>query len=58
VGHIARRGEIRYTYNILVGKPEGNRPFGRLNHRREDNIRIDLKEVRVGRFGLDSSGSG
>jgi hypothetical protein len=32
-------------YIILVGKPEGNRPFGRPRHRKED-IRMDLRETR------------
>jgi hypothetical protein len=30
----------------LIGKPEGKRPYGRLRHRWEDNIRMDLWEVR------------
>jgi hypothetical protein len=29
---------------ILVGKPEGKRPFGRHWYRKEDNIRMDLKQ--------------
>jgi hypothetical protein len=36
---------VRYSYNILVGNPEGRRPLGRLRHRLEDNIRMDLKEI-------------
>ena len=36
---------------VLVGKPEGKRPLGRPMHRREDNIKMDLQEVRCG--GLD-----
>jgi hypothetical protein len=36
---------------VLVGKPEGNRPLGRLRRRWEDNIKMDLQEV--GRGGLD-----
>jgi hypothetical protein len=28
---------------ILIGKPEGNRPPGRHRHRREDNIKMDLR---------------
>jgi hypothetical protein len=35
-------GEMRLAYNILVGKPEGNRPFGRPRHRWENNIRVGL----------------
>jgi hypothetical protein len=33
------------TYNILFGKPEGNRPLGRPRRRWEDNIRMDLREI-------------
>jgi hypothetical protein len=45
------------AYDILVGKPEGKRPLGRPRHRWED-IRMDLRKNRVGRCGLDPSGSG
>jgi hypothetical protein len=38
-------GEERNAYRILVGKPEGNRPLGRLQRRWEDNIRMDLREI-------------
>ena len=44
-GHVARRGERRGVYRVLVGKPEGKRPFGRSRLRWEDNIKIDLQEV-------------
>ena len=40
---MARRGERRGTHRILVGKSEGNRPFGRRRRRWEDNIKMDLK---------------
>jgi hypothetical protein len=43
-GHVARMGEI-HAYNILVEKPEGRRPLGRLRHRWEDNIKMDLGET-------------
>jgi hypothetical protein len=36
---------MRNMCHILVGKPEGERPFGRPSHRRENNIEIDLKET-------------
>ena len=49
--HIARMGERRGVYRILVGKPEGMRPLGRPRHRWEDNINMDLKEVGCG--GMD-----
>ena len=44
-GHIARMGERRGVYRVLVGKPEGKRPLGRPRRRWEDNIKIDLQEV-------------
>jgi hypothetical protein len=43
-GHVARMGEGRDAYRILVGRPEGRRPLGR-PRRREDNIKMDLQEV-------------
>jgi hypothetical protein len=43
-GHIARMGEKRNAYRLLVGKPEGRRPLGRWL----DNIRMNLVEVRWG----------
>jgi hypothetical protein len=39
-------GEKRNAYTILVGKPEGKRPLGRPRRRWEDNIRMDLREIR------------
>ena len=39
---MARMGEGRGKYRILVGKPEGKRPLGRLMHRWENNIKTDL----------------
>jgi hypothetical protein len=44
-GHVARMGEARCAYRILVGRPEGRRPLGRPRRRWEDNIKIDLQEV-------------
>ena len=32
-------------HKVLVGKPDGKRPFGRPRRRQEDNIKMDLKEV-------------
>jgi hypothetical protein len=43
VGHVARMGEKRGAYRILVGRPEGRRPLGRPRRRWEDNIEIDLQ---------------
>jgi hypothetical protein len=42
---VARIGERRGAYRALVGKPEGRRPLGRPRRRREDNIKMDLREV-------------
>jgi hypothetical protein len=44
-GHVARRGEKRNAYRILVGKSEGKRPLGRPRRRWVDNIKIDLREI-------------
>jgi hypothetical protein len=43
--HVARMGEKRNAYRLLVGKPEGKRPLGRPRCRRVDNIRMELGEV-------------
>jgi len=50
-GLVARMGESRGIYRVLVGKPEGKRPFGRPQHRWEDNIKIELQKVGCG--GVD-----
>jgi len=42
VGHVARMGKKRGVYSVSVWKLEGKRPFGRLKHRWDDNIKIDL----------------
>jgi len=44
-GHVARMGELRNTYRIFVGKPEGKRPLGRPWCRWEDNIRTNVEEI-------------
>ena len=44
-------GEMRGVYRVLVGKPDGKRPFGRPRSRWEDNIKMDLQEVGCG--GMD-----
>jgi hypothetical protein len=41
--HVARMGEKRNAYTILVGKPEGKRPLGRPRRRWVDNIKMDLR---------------
>jgi hypothetical protein len=47
--HVARIGEKRNSYKLLVGKPEGKRPLGRPRRRWVDNIRMDLGEVGWGK---------
>jgi len=47
-GHVARMGEERGLYRVLVGKPEGRRPLGRPRRRWVDNIRMGLQEVGCG----------
>ena len=47
-GHVARMGEGREVYRVLVGKPEGQRPLGKPRRRWEDNIRMKLQEVGLG----------
>jgi hypothetical protein len=39
-----RRGDV---YRVLVGRPEGKRPLGRPRRRWEDNIKMDLREMRI-----------
>jgi hypothetical protein len=41
-GHVARMGEKRNAYRLLVGNPEGKRPLGRPRHMWVDNIMMDL----------------
>ncbi|KAJ4428908.1 hypothetical protein ANN_25902 [Periplaneta americana] len=43
--HVARMGESRNAYRVLVGRPEGKIPLGRPRRRWEDNIKMDLREV-------------
>jgi hypothetical protein len=50
-GHVARMGEGRNLYKILVGKPEGKRPLGRSRRRFEDGINMDLSEIGWGGGG-------
>ena len=50
-GHVARMGEKRGVYRILVGKPERKTPIGRTWRRWEDNNKMDLQHVGCG--GMD-----
>jgi hypothetical protein len=45
VGHVARMGEKRNAYRILVGSPAGKRPLGRPRRRWVDHIKMDLREI-------------
>jgi hypothetical protein len=49
--NVARMGEGRGVYRVLVRKPEGKRPLGRHRCRWEDNVKMDLQEVGCG--GMD-----
>jgi len=51
LGHVARIGERRGVYRILVVKLEGERPLGRPSRMWEDNIKKELQEVGCG--GMD-----
>jgi len=50
-GHVARMGERRGVYKVLMGKPEGKRSLRRPTRRWENNIKMDLEEVGCG--GMD-----
>jgi hypothetical protein len=50
-GHVARIGEKRNAYGILVGKPEGKRSLGRPRRSWVGNIKMDLREI--GWDGMD-----
>ena len=47
-GHVARIGEEKGLYSILLGKPEGRRSVGRPRRRWVDNIRMDFQELGCG----------
>jgi hypothetical protein len=46
-GHVARMGEGRGVYKVLVGRPEGKRPLGRPRRRWDDNIKMDTREIGI-----------
>jgi hypothetical protein len=50
-GNVARLGEERKIYKVLVGKPEGWIPLGRPRRRWEDGVRMDLRVIGLG--GVD-----
>jgi len=47
-GHVARMGERRGVYTVLVRNPVGKRSLGRPRCRWEDNIKMDVQEVICG----------
>jgi len=56
-GHVARMGEEREAYRVLVGKPEGKRPLGRPRRRWVDNIGYGSPGGRMWVYGLDWAGT-
>jgi hypothetical protein len=52
-GHVARMGDERNTYKLLVGTPGGKRPIERSRRRWVDNIMMVLGETGLGWYGLD-----
>jgi len=49
-GHVARRGARQGAYRVLVVRPEGKRQLGRHKRRCENDIKMDIQEVRWGRM--------
>jgi hypothetical protein len=47
LGYVWRRD----AYRVLVGEHKGKRPFGRIRYRWEDNIVVELQEMRLGNMG-------
>ena len=47
-GHVARMGDKRGAYMVLMGKPEEKRTLGRPRCRWEDDIKIDIQELGCG----------
>ena len=52
MGHVARKGDRRGVYRVLVGKIEGERPLGRPWCTWENNIKMDFQEVGWGGWGV------
>jgi hypothetical protein len=47
VGHDPYMRELRNAYKTLVGSPEGKRPLSRCKHRWEDDVKMDLMDMRI-----------
>jgi len=52
-GNVARVGDSRGAYRVLVGRPDGKRTLGRLRRRWKDNIKKDLQEMEKGNGHFD-----
>jgi hypothetical protein len=46
-GHVARMGEGRGVYRVLIGRPEGKRPLEIHRRRWEDNIKMNLRKTEI-----------
>jgi hypothetical protein len=46
-GHVALMGEWRGVYRVLLGRPDIERPLRKPRHSREDNIKLDLREMGI-----------
>jgi transposase len=46
-GTCGTHGEGRGVYRVLVGRPEGKRPLGRPRRKRENNIKMDLRDIGI-----------
>jgi hypothetical protein len=46
-GHVARMGEGRGVYRVLIGRAEGKRPLGRPRRKWKNNIKMDLRETGI-----------
>jgi hypothetical protein len=57
-GHAARMGEVRKVCRALMRKPEGKCPLERPRRRWEAGVKMDLREIVCGGWGVDSPGSG
>jgi len=53
-GHVARMGDRRGVYRVLVVKPEGKRSLGRPRRRWEDNIKMDLLGSGMWVYGMEN----
>jgi hypothetical protein len=46
-------GDETEFYKVLVGRPEGERQLGRPRREWEDGIKMDLREIDLGRGGVE-----